>query len=805
MTTPNEIEHENQLISRGRSAAISLIQEAEQKNYFSKTKAGRYTLQHWMPVFIEALETMTAKAEAACNSGNATRVNLLRCCTEMRSYIELCSAPVLAAITLKCIEDSYTHGKSYVTAQNLAMALGNRIEWQVVVNWWERMDPEIGNTARHLASLPGSWPKYRKRKVKNAVEKKAKQKGIQEPARWSYTHLCLVGEYLLEVAQAALVCKWQKIRLGKKYQYTIQLTNEFEAMLLAYERREIDNAYETHPLIDIPLDWKQVDEPSRYNKTGGYHLAQLRHLQPMCRGKNIHDSVFGAKSVALQNTLQKTAWRIDARVLDVAEKLTELRRPVGSFLICPFDRPEQGGAPPHVVADKELHKEWKRQKAILHDRYNELYSKSVRSRKAIAMAKEYKHKTFFLTWFVDWRGRFYTQQSWLQPQSTDFEKAMLRFREGCRLTSASMPWIYSSIGKAFLGSRVSFRERISWTAKNHALLNAVAEDPIGNVKEWSDADEPWRFLQLCFEWHSVVTTKAEKFWKVPVEVDASASGLQLLSAMRRDPVGMQYANLLPPESDDAAPEDAYLKVLSVAAEMAAEDDSKKHLVRYLQYRSVGKPVVMTAVYGAKHKTFKRAIKEALIKAEDCPDEATLTSLASLIYRASKKVFPAAFRALDWLKKLGKQAHAQGAESLIWNTPTNDVVHCVKFERPTTEVYTAFNGKVMFGDWDTKTPSYGEQLNSFAPSFVHSYDAAVLKESFFGWQQPLSVIHDCVLVLPSDMDAAMDRLRDGFVSVTSGDPLAVLADDLGVAAAELKRLPQGEQSLDSVYRSKYMFN
>ena len=74
-------------------------------------------------------------------------------------------------------------------------------------------------------------------------------------------------------------------------------------MLLSIERTEIDNAYETHPLIDVPLDWQPSAEPGRFNKTGGYHLPLLRHQQPMCRGKGIHDSVFGAKSASLQNTL----------------------------------------------------------------------------------------------------------------------------------------------------------------------------------------------------------------------------------------------------------------------------------------------------------------------------------------------------------------------------------------------------------------------------------------------------------------------------------------------------------------------
>ena len=52
---------------------------------------------------------------------------------------------------------------------------------------------------------------------------------------------------------------------------------------------------------------------------------------------------------------------------------------------------------------------------------------------------------------------------------------------------------------------------------------------------------------------------------------------------------------------------------------------------------------------------------------------------------------------------------------------------------------------------------------------------------------------------------MDRIRDGFVSIVDGDPLACLADDLGVPDSKLKRLPQLEQDLGSVQHSKYMFN
>ena len=57
-----------------------------------------------------------------------------------------------------------------------------------------------------------------------------------------------------------------------------------------------------------------------------------------------------------------------------------------------------------------------------------------------------------------------------------------------------------------------------------------------------------------------------------------------------------------------------------------------------------------------------------------------------------------------------------------------------------------------------------------------------------------------------MDLAKARVRHGFIHVCSGDPLARLADDLGVTEEELPRLKQGTGKLSAVLNSSsYMFN
>ena len=162
--------------------------------------------------------------------------------------------------------------------------------------------------------------------------------------------------------------------------------------------------------------------------------------------------------------------------------------------------------------------------------------------------------------------------------------------------------------------------------------------------------------------------------------------------------------------------------------------------------------------------------------------------------------------MSWLKRLAKQAHKDGQESLTWTTPTNDRIHLIKhaLDEP-IKIYTAFDGTINIRDFNSDKPDLTKQVSSFAPSFVNCYDAALLKEAFSDWKHPIAVIHDCIRVLPSDMDRAMDRIRDAFTSIVDGDPLACLANDLGVDSSKLKRLPQLEQDLSAVQHSKFMFN
>lgn len=804
MTYPNEIEHEKELIKRGRQEIARELEDKKNREYYSATASGRWTFHDYIAVFASHLEDLTAAAEKKTINRTVISqgVNIIRTIID---FLNPHGDYYLSAIGLTTIIDSYSLHKGRMKAVDMAKKIGSAVERELSFQYTVMQgDESVTNTQLKYAQRQYSTPKYRHRATKHTTRKRAENRKVDLLKPLTNQDKARIGLYLLEVAQDLKVVDFRDIRDGAKRK-KVMFTNEFVSRVDLMEEILLRRSYKSDPLIDKPKDWETTNGPGKENISGGYHLEAIRQRNPLLRNR-VSESAFGEKTVEMLNTLQQTAWRIDERVLEVAETLNDKRLKIDkwkidSFNVCEFDRPSDR-APEHIAADPEKLKQWRTEAAQKHQEYTIKTKKSQRTRTALAMASKYKHKTFYLSWNCDWRGRFYSQQSWLHFESTGFERSLLKFRDGCKLDEDSLYWCKAAIGAAYLGSSVSFKERIEWTEANQNLIKQIAQDPIGTIPEWEAVKEPWSFLQLCLEWHDVVITKKEKFWKVPIGCDATCSAVQILSAIRRDPIGMKQTNLTA-QTDAQKPEDAYSAALELAMK-AAIQANKNYLLPYLEHRKVGKQL-MKAVYGGTFYSIREGIEDALEEADLDPSNKELNELTRLMMSCYKTAYPAAFEALEYLKDLGNAAHKKGSQSLVWQTPTGDTIECVKHEIETIEIHTGFLGKITHGDFNTEKPDLKKQINAFAPSFVHSLDACVLKEAFSDWTHPLVTIHDCVKVLPKDMDRAFDRLRDGFVSVVSGDLLADLADQFGVSEDALPRLPQLSGDLAEVKMSKYFYN
>ena len=331
-----------------------------------------------------------------------------------------------------------------------------------------------------------------------------------------------------------------------------------------------------------------------------------------------------------------------------------------------------------------------------------------------------------------------------------------------------------------------------------------------SLKIKNSCDEPWQFLQLAHEFNRVCFIRETNEWKVGIGADSTASGLQLLSAMRRDTKGMKFTNLFAPDHPDDPPQDAYKEVLRIAREMVSKDPATEWLKEYLVKRELGKKILMKAVYGATLQTYRSDVKQFFIDKGLFPDTISykphIEYITSVLDKASREVFPMAFETLRLIKALYKQARKNGSHSIQWTTANQDKIHLSKNKIDVIQVRTTHLGKVTLGVGEGKRPDYKAMEKALAPSFVHSYDAVVLKSSFQDWHQPIALIHDCLKVLPNDMDKAKERIKHGFVQVCKGDPLARLADEMEVLSKQLPRLTQGSGDLSAVLdSSSYMFN
>ena len=808
MTTKQEqFEYDSHLeaIQRRRQ----LLQRARDQTYYSSTDEGQHIFRGLFASYagsvIESIDTAKAgrASKWAAYAGFANE------------QMELLGGEALAFIALKKIVDCIDTGNNNLT--DVATIIGRSIENEVRINFYlAHAGEDTAGLIQAKLKKKNSSPQYKNYGIKKSVEHQLLEKGWSKDELfqgWAGVERTGVGLFLIE---AAIKRGWF-IRKPKRVSGTKSPNFLYPSPELAqYQqklRQELDDISDMGwPLIEPPLDWTYQQGESRFNTTGGYHSQWLRDTHPLCRGRH-YQSVFGQEAIGLLNVLQRTGWCIDQEVLKVVELCWEKGISIGSFN-APFDDPRlSDGMPKHLQeldeSDPER-KAWRKHQHFLHEAHEKQVLRTRSAGIAFNLAKRFASQSqFYLSWSCDFRGRMYDQQTWLGRQKSDFEKALLRFAEGCKLDSRAEEWAARAVGAAYLGSRGTFTERSQWTYDHADLLCAITDDPIRMASHWEDADEPWQFLQLAIEWTNMVLRKTKPLWQVPVTADSTASGLQLLSGMRRDPKGMKFSNLTPKADPDAPPKDAYLEVLRVARELAEANQETAWLAKHLIHRSLGKPVLMIAIYGGSYRTNRDDVVEALRKEGLYTDPISwedTKAITDLLTVASKQVFPAAFETLEWLRKLAAAAIKADATGFSWRTPTGDLIHHAEYDyAEPIRVQTHLLGKVSIGLGSVNIPDTKRLKSGFSPNFVHSYDAALLKAAFQDWKRPLVTIHDCIGVLPTDMDDALERVLRAFVRVCDNNPLSSLSDDLGVGTESLERLSQGIGDLNQVTNSDYTFN
>jgi DNA-directed RNA polymerase len=674
---------------------------------------------------------------------------------------------------------------------------------------------------------------------------------IDEWEKWSRTDRLHVGVKLLDICMATVgivEITHQKIDKDQALKYVRALPETLDWI----ERKNdisqfLRPVYE--PMVVQPKDW---EDPF----SGGYISSNIKPLK-LVKTKNraYMDELRNIEMPIVYeavNALQRTPWQINSQVLEVMQTLWDNGSELGGL------PPREGRPMPPVPQDIETNegakREYRIQAAKTHMQNLSILGQRIGFSIALGIAKRFEQfRKIYFPYQLDFRGRIYAVPH-LNPQGSDYQKALLRFANGKPLGEEGWKWLAIHGANVAGFDKVSLEDRVNWVQDNEDEIIRIAKDPY-NERGWTtsvggvEIDKPWQFLAFCFEWCGYTEHGDAFVSKLPVAMDGSCSGIQHFSAMLRDHHGGAAVNLVPQE----LPADVYQLVANKVIEKVKHDaqfgtdDGLGHTdegtpyvvegtrslaTQWLQFgitRKVTKRSVMTLAYGSREYGFKEQLMEDIIrpaKQASMMDPSRFpfshdgyraaAYMAKRIWVAVNETLVKASEAMNWLKHAASLAAGEQLP-VRWTSPVGFPVMQAYPDLALRTVKTAINGKTV------KLTMYAEkdkldrrkQSQGIAPNYVHSCDAAHMMLTVVRAKQAginnFAMIHDSFGTTAGDVEDLYHVVRESFVEMYEEIPvLETFRDEilqqLSVEnQANLESLPErGELDLQKVCQSRYCF-
>nr|QWO71408.1 RNA polymerase [Termitomyces sp. K2P1] len=426
----------------------------------------------------------------------------------------------------------------------------------------------------------------------------------------------------------------------------------------------------------------------------------------------------------------------------------------------------------------------------------------------------------YFNYFIDWRGRLYTDTSYLSFQGSVLARSLLMFKGGEVLTERGVEHLKIYTANCYGHDKKSYNERLDWTNKNLEkiisapnLLNLKFERDLSDLpydqgtktREFYNfmlkADEPFLFLSCCLELKNYYADPTHFVSKLPIYLDATCNGLQHLSVMINDTCLARYVNILHSNKEEI-PKDVYNHMISYVKDKIhgyiKEDLSLAILDNININRKFIKPGIMKISYGTTTRGIMEQLRKDHFRQLDLVKGKKLTfllknnefnntkfdiylnfkqllALAKAIHSVLYEVFPNLTILVKYLKDMNKLLKDLKLPT-IWLTPAGLIIE--QNYRPfiSRELTTSILGKrrsITLREFDQTAIDLRRQNNAIVPNVVHSFDAsniALLVEnissSFSENQINLLTIHDCFATNANDVEDMILKVKLAFISLYS---------------------------------------
>ena len=774
-----EIEKQWQLERDALAQGATKIRKQEDKALAREYASSLVTSQSFMNTYLPAV-CDTIKREREYKLGRGNGQYFIEIINYLNDLEDLACAGIALKVTFDKVFSLVEDANKLVKVQE---AIGRAIEQECQIRYYERVAPGLMNyvVKKYWHSAAGTRQRYKDARImleRNGYHWK----------KWGPTTQVRLGNWLLDciLKQEPNLFETVIFRTNRKTKTYLIPTAYFADAKQQLFKELQDHAFLTWPMLIPPNDWTE-------ETAGGYLSNEVMREHDMIRRGS--PPIQGETTYRFLNKIQQTAFTLNKFVVDVAKQLERQGRTVGKF-IPETDILDLPNKPLDIDTNEEAKREYKRRRRDVENHNRIQTQKCVRTRMTMECVRRFEvYDRWFLPWSYDYRGRTYPVAAFLTPQDTDFGKSLLKFYVESFVDEVAIDWLKFHVATQYGLDKSPIKERILWVENNHTLIEKIATDPIGNLHEWEVADEPWQFLAACEEYYACVISSSRCYTGLPIAVDATCSGLQILAGLARDASTAKLVNVIPSDK----PQDAY-KVIA--------DASKPNIPECLHDvwdRKCTKRTVMTVPYNAKPFSNRGYIRDALAEKNVEVHKDVLTQVVAAVRQAMDEVVPGPMAVMKWIESTVAELIKSGATELTWTTPSGFTVtqRLMKPEVETLQLkLLGCLKKVVVAVGDSDEVDLLHHKNATAPNLIHSLDASLLHISALRFDAPLALIHDSVLCRSSDMSILSAIVRETYMHLfAEHDYLNEWAEQVG---ATTKPPIIGDLEPSSVIESTYFF-
>ena len=428
------------------------------------------------------------------------------------------------------------------------------------------------------------------------------------------------------------------------------------------------------PMIYKPAPWQDYEIGGYYQKPTNLMRMQESMMQEnSVKYSDLH-RIFNVLDL-----LSETPWRINKKVLEIAEKIWEEGGGCGEI-------PKRFYNFDDYIYQYQIDESFGKEKYKLMKKMQ--IQRDIHSLRCDFILKLNVAKGFsgcskiYFPQNLDFRGRVYPVPPHLNHIGADLSRGLLEFSEGKPIGPKGIYWLKIHLANKMGKDKLSFPERLSYVENLMGVIELCVADPLKN-RQWLEFEDSWQTLASMFELTTAMKhPKPEEYIShLHLHQDGSCNGLQHYAALGRDENGARQVNL----AHNERPGDIYTHVANMISAKVEKDsadpDSKYHKIANKLKgnikRKVVKQTVMTSVYGvtfigARKQIYKQLKDKDFMHDDERDAYEASYYIAILTLDSIKDLFSGAHEIKKWLIQCAGLI-AETKNPVSWITPFGYVI------------------------------------------------------------------------------------------------------------------------------------